>query len=186
MRFVYLEPRSTECHCALVAIQADAKATSLRSPAHSHIRAIVTHCGTLDPCAYIARTAKQIVAGVDLARGPVLDAVAARLVQMGICRRHEPAVVSLGGLKRRLEPRQDTLNNLYLHVTLVLSLVARTVIRSAVYAKCVTSAVPAGLGATGPGSPTTDCDGVRRRAGKLLDGANEFLATDQSSEMSTC
>ena len=66
---------------------------------------------------HIARTAKRIVAAVELARGPDLDAVAARLAKMGICRSQQSALVSLAGLKRRLDPRPGVLNNLYVHVT---------------------------------------------------------------------
>ena len=66
---------------------------------------------------HIARTAKRIVAAVELARGPDFDAVATRLVQMGICRTHDSALVSLTGLRRQLQPRLGVFNNLYLHVT---------------------------------------------------------------------
>ncbi|HUT89897.1 MAG TPA: TIGR04083 family peptide-modifying radical SAM enzyme [Thermoguttaceae bacterium] len=66
---------------------------------------------------HIARTAKRIVAAVELARGPDVNAVAARLVKMGVCRSPQSALVSLAGLKRRLEPRPGVLNNLYVHVT---------------------------------------------------------------------
>lgn len=65
----------------------------------------------------IARTAKRIVAAVELARGPEITAVAARLVTMGICHNRESAKASLAGLKQQLEPRLGALNNLYLHVT---------------------------------------------------------------------
>jgi len=66
---------------------------------------------------HIGRIAKRIVAAVELARGPDLDAVAARLVKIGICHSQQSALVSLAGLKRRLEPRPGLLNNLYVHVT---------------------------------------------------------------------
>ena len=65
----------------------------------------------------VARTAKRIVAAVELARGPDLAAVAARLVAMCICRTQETAEVSLRGLERQLHPPTLRLNNLYLHVT---------------------------------------------------------------------
>ncbi|NQT11536.1 MAG: TIGR04083 family peptide-modifying radical SAM enzyme, partial [Planctomycetes bacterium] len=65
----------------------------------------------------VARSAKRIVAAVELARGPDLDAVAARLVALAICRSQRSALASLARLKRRLEPRPGVLNNLYLHVT---------------------------------------------------------------------
>jgi len=64
-----------------------------------------------------ARTAKRIVAAVELARGPDLDAVAARLVAMGICRTQQSALASLEALDRRLRPQTTPRNNLYLHVT---------------------------------------------------------------------
>jgi uncharacterized protein len=65
----------------------------------------------------IARTAKRIVAAVELARGPDIEAVAKRLVEVGICRGLDSALVSLAGLQRRLDPPSGRLNNLYLHVT---------------------------------------------------------------------
>ncbi len=65
----------------------------------------------------IARTAKRIVAVVELARGPDMSAVAARLVRMGICRTQQSAQASLAGLQRDLQPKPGLLNNLYLHVT---------------------------------------------------------------------
>ena len=92
----------------------------------------------------IARTAKRIVAAVELARGqdgkgqvqfvrstlravpanwtcPLseahLNAVAARLVGMGICRTQQSAEASLAALQRDLQPKPGLLNNLYLHVT---------------------------------------------------------------------
>ena len=65
----------------------------------------------------VARTAKRIVAAVELARGPDLPAVAGRLVAMGICRTQDTAEVSLTGLQERLHPPTLRLNNLYLHVT---------------------------------------------------------------------
>ncbi len=66
---------------------------------------------------HIARTAKRIVAAVELARGPDLDAVAARLVTMGLCRTQQSALASLDALQRRLHPETTPRNNLYLHVT---------------------------------------------------------------------
>lgn len=52
MRFVRLSPRSAEFQCALVAIQAATEAALLRSLAHTQVRTLVTHRGTLDPCAF--------------------------------------------------------------------------------------------------------------------------------------
>ena len=52
MRFVRLSPRSAEFQCALVAIQAATEAALLRSLARTQVRALVTHRGTLDPCAF--------------------------------------------------------------------------------------------------------------------------------------
>ena len=65
----------------------------------------------------VARTAKRIVAAVELARGPDIPAAAARLVEMGICRSQQSAEVSLEGLRRDLQPKPGVLNNLYLHLT---------------------------------------------------------------------
>jgi uncharacterized protein len=66
---------------------------------------------------YIARTARRIVAAVELARGPDLPTVAQRLVKMGIARTQSSAEALLVGLWERLHPSTPTLNNLYLHVT---------------------------------------------------------------------
>ncbi|HUT89394.1 MAG TPA: AAA family ATPase [Thermoguttaceae bacterium] len=52
MRFVRLSPRSAEFQCALVATQAATEATLLRALAHTQVRAILAHRGTLDPCAF--------------------------------------------------------------------------------------------------------------------------------------
>lgn len=65
----------------------------------------------------VARSARRIVAAVELARGPNLDAVASRLVRQGVCRCRQSALVSLARLQRQLQPRPGLLNNLYLHVT---------------------------------------------------------------------
>jgi uncharacterized protein len=64
----------------------------------------------------VARTAKRIVAAVELARGPDIPAVAARLVEMGVCRTQQSAEASLAALQRDLQPKPGLLNNLYLHV----------------------------------------------------------------------
>ncbi len=64
-----------------------------------------------------ARTAKRIIAAVELAKGPDIPAVAVRLVKMGICRNQESAVASLTALDRQLHPEVIPLNNLYLHIT---------------------------------------------------------------------
>ncbi len=65
----------------------------------------------------IARTARRIVAAVELARGPDLPAVAARLVAMGVARTQESGERSLAALQRDLQPQPGRLNNLYLHLT---------------------------------------------------------------------
>ena len=65
----------------------------------------------------VARTARRIVAAVELARGPDIPTVAARLVEMGVCRSQQSGEASLAGLQRDLQPTQGLLNNLYLHVT---------------------------------------------------------------------
>jgi uncharacterized protein len=65
----------------------------------------------------VARTAKRIVAAVELARGPDLPTVAARLVRMGICRTQASGEASLNALWRALYPPTQRLNNLYLHLT---------------------------------------------------------------------
>ena len=65
----------------------------------------------------VTRTARRIVAAVELARGPDIPAVAARLVGMGVCRSQESAEASLAGLDRELHPEEIRLNNLYLHLT---------------------------------------------------------------------
>lgn len=52
LRFVRLSPRSREFQCALVAIQAGTEAALLRSLAQTQVQAILTHRGTLDPCAF--------------------------------------------------------------------------------------------------------------------------------------
>ncbi len=64
-----------------------------------------------------ARTAKRIVAAVELARCGDLPTTARRLVEMGICRNEETALISLTGLQERLKPQGAVRNNLYLHVT---------------------------------------------------------------------
>lgn len=65
----------------------------------------------------IARSAKRIVAAVELANGPDIPTVAARLVAMGVCRTPQTAASSLLRLWRQLHPEQVRRNNLYLHVT---------------------------------------------------------------------
>jgi len=65
----------------------------------------------------VARTARRIVAAVELARGPELASVADRLVAQRVCRTHQSAEASLYGLSRSLHPDKSPLNNLYLHVT---------------------------------------------------------------------
>jgi len=65
----------------------------------------------------IARTAKRIIAAVELAKGPDIPTVATRLVGMGICRTQQTAGDSLSHLWKQLHPEKVRLNNLYLHVT---------------------------------------------------------------------
>ena len=65
----------------------------------------------------IARTARRIVAGVELARDPDTPTVADRLVRMGIGRTQRSAQASLLALRADLQPKPGILNNLYLHVT---------------------------------------------------------------------
>jgi uncharacterized protein len=66
---------------------------------------------------HVARTAKRIVAAVELARGPDIPAVADRLVALGLCRSRQSAQASLENLRRQLHPERTPLNNLYIHVT---------------------------------------------------------------------
>ena len=65
----------------------------------------------------IARTAKRIIAAVELGKGPDIPTVGTRLVQMGICRTQQSAEASLNHLWQQLHPEKVRLNNLYLHVT---------------------------------------------------------------------
>jgi nicotinamide riboside kinase len=52
MRFVRLGPRSREFQCALVATQAASEESLTRALADSGKKLLVTHRGTLDPCAF--------------------------------------------------------------------------------------------------------------------------------------
>ena len=52
MRFVRMSPRSAEFQCALVAIQAASETSLARALAGTGKRLILTHRGTLDPCAF--------------------------------------------------------------------------------------------------------------------------------------
>lgn len=52
MRFVRLSPRSTEFQCALVAIQSAIEETVIRALTGTDKRILLTHRGTLDPCAF--------------------------------------------------------------------------------------------------------------------------------------
>ena len=52
MRFVRLSPQSAEFQCALVAIQAATEQTVMRGLANTNKRILLTHRGTLDPCAF--------------------------------------------------------------------------------------------------------------------------------------
>lgn len=65
----------------------------------------------------VARTARRIVAAVELARGPDIPAVAARLVTMGIAHTQQSGEASLAALRQSLHPETRALNNLYLHLT---------------------------------------------------------------------
>ena len=64
-----------------------------------------------------ARTAKRLVAAVELARVPDIPTVAERLVRMGVCRSQESGEASLRGLQKSLRPRPGVLHKLYLHLT---------------------------------------------------------------------
>jgi uncharacterized protein len=66
---------------------------------------------------HTARTAKRIVAAVELAKGPDIPTVGTRLVQMGLCHTQQSAEASLHHLWQQLHPEKVRLNNLYLHVT---------------------------------------------------------------------
>lgn len=66
----------------------------------------------------VARTARRIVAAVELARGPDLPSVAARLVARQVCRSVESAEASLEALRVTLHPPSAARNSLYAHVTL--------------------------------------------------------------------
>ncbi len=65
----------------------------------------------------VTRTAKRIIAAVELAKGPDIPTVGTRLVQMGLCRTQQSAEASLHHLWQQLHPEKVRLNNLYLHVT---------------------------------------------------------------------
>ena len=52
MRFVRLNPRSPEFQCALVAIQAATEESLCRALADTDKQMIISHRGTLDPCAF--------------------------------------------------------------------------------------------------------------------------------------
>ena len=65
----------------------------------------------------IARTAKRIVAAIELARGPDIPAVAAGLLAMGICWSQDSGEASLRALEASLHPPAVRLNNLYVHLT---------------------------------------------------------------------
>ena len=65
----------------------------------------------------VARNARRVVAAVELARGPDLQAVAVRLQRMGLCRTPQTARESLLGLRREMLPAVGDRKNLYLHVT---------------------------------------------------------------------
>ena len=65
----------------------------------------------------IARTARRVVAAVELAKGPDILSAAARLVEMDICKTPEIAERSLANLYDQLHPKITPLNNLYLHIT---------------------------------------------------------------------
>ena len=66
----------------------------------------------------VARAAKRLIAAVELARGPDIPQVAARLVKKGIARTQTSAECSLTALQNMLQPQAGVLNNLYLHITL--------------------------------------------------------------------
>jgi uncharacterized protein len=66
---------------------------------------------------HVARTAKRIIAAVELARGPDIPTAATRLVDIGVCRTQASGEASLMALQQRLRPKPGFLNNLYLHLT---------------------------------------------------------------------
>ncbi|MBI2301670.1 MAG: TIGR04083 family peptide-modifying radical SAM enzyme [Armatimonadetes bacterium] len=72
-----------------------------------------------------ARSARRVVAAVELARARDADAAAARLVALGICRTPASASASLAWMVERLHPGGRRLGNLYLHVTLNCQLACR-------------------------------------------------------------
>ncbi|MFH0783848.1 MAG: TIGR04083 family peptide-modifying radical SAM enzyme [Pseudomonadota bacterium] len=65
----------------------------------------------------VARTAKRIVAAVELAKEPDIPAVGKHLLRMGLCRTQQSAEISLSHLWRQIHSSRHRLNNLYLHVT---------------------------------------------------------------------
>jgi uncharacterized protein len=65
----------------------------------------------------IARSARRVVASVELARGASEPGLEQRLVNLGICRTLESARNSLIGLRRQVWQPKQVLNNLYLHLT---------------------------------------------------------------------
>jgi uncharacterized protein len=107
----------------------------------------------------ITRTAKRIVAAVELAKGPNIAAVAARLVTMDICRTQQSAEASLTNLWQQLHPETVKLNNLYVHVTFGCQL------------RCTHCYANAGNDAVGragpPGQPRFDAGIDERRARQL-------------------
>lgn len=63
-----------------------------------------------------ARTAKRIVAAVELARNRDISVTASRLTDMSLCRTKKSGEVSLRGMLEQMQS-PSVLNNLYLHVT---------------------------------------------------------------------
>lgn len=52
MRFVHMNPRSAEFQCTLVAVRAASESAVARALADSRRAMLITHRGTLDPCAF--------------------------------------------------------------------------------------------------------------------------------------
>jgi len=63
------------------------------------------------------RSARRVIAAVELARNPHFPTAAAHLVKMGVCRNQQTAEASLHKLKRSIQPVFNRLNRIYIHVT---------------------------------------------------------------------
>jgi uncharacterized protein len=69
------------------------------------------------PPAEVARTARGVVAAVELAKAPDAPTAAEALVRMGVYASAQEASAHLVALQQRLHPPQISLNNLYVHLT---------------------------------------------------------------------